>query len=90
MANMRKRSKKSVDRTNSRLAETELELLRSSTIDWEALRPKVEDSETYDQLIAEANAAKAANESLAALEARLLKLGTAGAAVLKKVIDLAT
>lgn len=90
MANMRKRSKKSVTRVNTELEDTELEMLRGSTIDWEALRPQIEDIETYDKLIAEVNAATAANESLAALKTRMVKLGAAGAAVFKKVIALAT
>lgn len=90
MANMRRRSKKSVTRVNIELADAELEMLRGSTIDWEALRPQVEDSQTYDKLIAEVNAAIAANESLAALRARLVKLGAAGTEVIKKVIDIAT
>ena len=90
MANMRRRSKKSVTRVNTKLEDTELEMLRGSTIDWEALRPQVEDSETYDKLIAEVNASTAANESIAALKTRLVKLGAAGATVIKKVINIAT
>ena len=70
MANMRKRSKKTVDRTNRELEETEQAILRGSSTDWEALRLEVADSETYDQLIAEVQAATVANESLAALEVR--------------------
>ena len=88
MANMRGRSQRSVDRVNEELEDTELEVLRNSTIDWDALRPDVADSETYNKLIAEVNAATAANESLAALKARLVKLGAAGVAVAKKVISL--
>ena len=90
MANMRKRSKKTVDRTNRELEETEQAILRGSSTDWEALRLEVADSETYDQLIAEVQAATVANESLAALEVRLKKLGTVSAGVIKKVIDLAS
>lgn len=89
MANMRRRSRKSVARANLELEDAELAMLQGSTIDWEALRPQVEDGETYDKLIVEVNAAAAANESLAALKTRLVKLGTAGAAVIKKVIAIA-
>lgn len=90
MANMRKKSKKTKERTDIGLEEIELEVLKNSTTDLAALRPQVADSATYDQLIAEVNAAIAANESLAALEARLVKLGTVSASVIKKVVDLAT
>ena len=90
MANMRKKSKKTKKRTDIALEETELEVLKNSTTELAALRPQVADSATYDQLIAEVNAAIAANESLAALEARLVKLGTVSASVIKKVVDLAT
>jgi hypothetical protein len=90
MANMRRRSKRSVDRVNLQLQDAELELLKGSSIDWDVLRPQVEDSETYDKLIVEVQAATAANESLAALKSRLEQLGTQGAAVIQKVIDLAT
>ena len=90
MANMRKKSKKTKQRTDIGLKETELEVLKNSSTDLADLRPEVADSATYDQLIAEVDAAIAANESLAALEARLVKLGTVSASVIKKVVALAT
>ena len=90
MANMRGRSQKSVKRVNAKLQDAELSVLMSSTTNWETLRPQVEDSETYDKLIVEVQAAKVANENLAALQSRLEKLGTQGAAVIQKVIALAT
>ena len=90
MANMRNRSRNSVDRVNAALKDAEVELLQGSTVNWEALRPNVEDSETYDKLIAEVNAAKVANENLAALKNRLEKLGEAGVKVIKKVVELAS
>ena len=90
MANMRGRSQKSVKRVNAKLQDAELAVLMSSTMNWETLRPQVEDSETYDKLIVEVQVAKAANENLAALQSRLEKLGTQGAAVIQKVIALAT
>lgn len=90
MANMRGRSQKSVKRVNAKLQDAEFAVLMSSTMNWETLRPQVEDSETYDKLIVEVQAAKAANENLAALQSRLEKLGTQGAAVIQKVIALAT
>ena len=90
MANMRGHSQKSVKRVNAKLQDAELAVLMSSTMNWETLRPQVEDSETYDKLIVEVQAAKAANENLAALQSRLEKLGTQGAAVIQKVIALAT
>ena len=90
MANMRRRSQRSVERVNLQLQDAELELLKGSTIDWDTLRPQVEDSETYDKLIAEVQAATAANEDLAALRSRLEQLGTQGAAVIQKIISLAT
>ena len=44
--------KESINATNAELADDEVAILQDTTIDWEALRPKITDSETYDKLIA--------------------------------------
>ena len=73
-------------KTNQEFADEEAELLLRTSIDWEALRPKVTDSALYDQLIAIVNEATQKNESIAQLKNRLSQLGKEGFNLVKKVV----
>ena len=74
--------------TDKELTDEEAELLLRTSIDWDALRPKVTDSAVYDQLIAVVNEATQRNESIAQLNDRLKQLGKEGVGLAKKVIGL--
>ncbi len=74
--------------TNEALKDTELKLLASTTVDWKRIRPQIADQKTYDALMREVQIATAQNESLAQLKARITKLGSAGLAVVSKVLQL--
>lgn len=82
---MRGRSRVSVDKTDAELAERELELLRGTAVDWEALRPHIADQALYDRLMRAVQAATAGNESLAQLRHRIETLGREGVALAKKL-----
>lgn len=85
---MAKKGKKTVDRTNAELADQELEVLRTTTFDFEALRPQVTGQATYDSLIAAVRESTARNEDIAQLKTRLGKLGHEGIAFAKKLVEL--
>ena len=72
--------------TNEQLQDRELKVLTQTNIDWQALRPKVNDPETYDKLVAIVNEATDKNESLAQLKSRMEKLGKEGVKVAKEII----
>jgi len=90
MSGMRKISKATVKRVNAELADAELELLRRTTVDLQALRPQVTDKETYDKLMAAVAESTRKNESIAQLKSRLQSLGEAGVAVVKRAVELAS
>lgn len=82
---MKKRARKSADRANRLLAEREAELLSKTTIDWEAMKPKLgseEDGQTLMEVVAEATSH---NETVGAVLSRLEQLGSDGVALAKKV-----
>jgi hypothetical protein len=72
--------------TDNELAENEANLLLQTSVDWEALRPQVNDPEIYDQLIAAVNEATQRNESVAQLNTRLQQLGKEGFNLAQKVV----
>ena len=79
---------KARDRTNLELSDTEANILLSTTIDWEALRPQVTDKQTYDRLIEQVQQATANNEDLAQLKNRIETLGKEGVQLAKTIIEL--
>ena len=87
-SSMGKLAKETARETDITLKDEEVALLARTSIDWEELRPKVADKETYDRLIAAVNASTQKNESMAALKDRLKDLGEKGLAVTSKVISL--
>ena len=70
------------------LHDEELKLLATTTIDWERLRPRVENQEVFDRLQAAVQAATDRNESIAQLRDRIAGLGSEGIGVLRKVKSL--
>lgn len=80
--------KKTFERTDAELSDEEAQVLLSTSVNWEDLRPKVADQEVYDKLIKVVNKATKNNESLAQLKNRLESLGKEGLKVAKKVADL--
>lgn len=76
-----------LDQTNRELADTELQILLDTTIDWEQLRPQVSDQETYDKLIDTVEQATTNNENLAQLKIRIEALGQAGLEITRKVLS---
>lgn len=76
--------------TDRELADREAEILMVTTIDWEELRPRVGDSELYDQLIAAVDDATQKNIAVAKLKQRIDALGKEGIQLARKIIDLAS
>lgn len=80
--------KSTVSRTDAELADTEAQVLQTTQVDWEALRPQVTGQDVYDQLIAAVKESTAQNENLAQLRARIEALGSEGVAFAKRVLKL--
>lgn len=76
------------ERTNIELSDDEVNLLITTSIEWESFRPKVSDQELYDKLIAAVEESTQKNENLAMLKTRLETLGKEGLALAKKVAGL--
>jgi hypothetical protein len=79
---------KTVKRTNLELSDDEARVLLMTTIGWDALRPQVDDQQTYDRLIEQVSQATESNENLAQLKARVETLGQEGWKLAKKIIEL--
>jgi len=87
-AELKKQSEKAAMKADEILA-TDLEALKNATkTDIEGLRPKVEDQETYDRLIAVVEESTRNNESLAQLKGRIEKLGATALSLAKSVVRL--
>ena len=76
--------------TDKELADVEIELLKKTSIDWQALRPKVNNPELYDKLISVVSEATKKNESLAQIKNRVKQLGKEGIALAKTVTKMLT
>jgi hypothetical protein len=85
---MSKLGEQAYKKTEQELADEEVELLLETSIDWEALRPKVTNAALYDQLISVVNEATQQNENIAQLRDRLKQLGKEGLALAKKVVKM--
>ncbi|SYZ71892.1 hypothetical protein TRIP_C20007 [Candidatus Zixiibacteriota bacterium] len=57
------------------LSDDELELIKNTSINWESLKPKITNSETYTSLINAVQQSTKKNEDLAQLRARIENLG---------------
>ncbi len=82
---MRNRARRSRERIDAQLAEIESDLLADTTLDWEAIRPRLADQAEYDRLMAVVNESTQRNESIGQLVSRLKTLGAGGADLLAKV-----
>lgn len=74
--------------TNNELSKVEANLLLQTAVDWEALRPQVNDAELYEKLIAAVTEATQRNESVSQFNSRLQQLGTEGFSLAQKVVKL--
>jgi hypothetical protein len=79
---------RTISRTNEELADAELTLLLSTTVDWEKLRPLINDDATYNKLINVVQKSTTNNENLAHFKSRVVALGKAGWNVARKIIEL--
>jgi hypothetical protein len=82
---MRDRAKKTAKKVDERLAEIESNLLANTTLNWEAIRPKLANQAEYDRLMTIVQECTSRNESVGELVARLKALGAGGEALLEKV-----
>ena len=69
---------------NAKFAEREAELVAETALEWEQIKPQLEDAD-YGRLMAEVQAATNANESLGQLINRLENLAVGGVALAAKV-----
>lgn len=76
------------NRTNSELSDAEAELLTRTSVDWEALRPNIQDQATFDKLIEAVKQSTARNENLAELKNRIIDIGEAGISIASTVAKL--
>ena len=85
MANL---GKKTFEKTDAELSDNEANILLTTSINWEDLRPQVSDKEAFDKLITAVQESTQNNENLAQIKTRLTTLGKEGIAVAKKVVDI--
>jgi hypothetical protein len=85
---MGKLSKKVAAEVDAELSEREAAILNRSSLEIEALRPKVSDKESFDKLVEAVNEATAHNESVGEFRNRIEALGKGVMAVAKKVAEL--
>ncbi len=81
-------NEETIHQTNNQMADRELELLAKTNVNWQALKPKVGESQLYDRLIGEVQQATQKNESLAQLRSRLESLGKEGIQLAKQITSL--
>lgn len=85
---MNDRARESARRTDARLAEREAELLAETSIDWEAIKPRLASDDERRQLTDAVRQATEHNETVGSVCKRLENLGTEGMALAKKVRSL--
>ena len=85
---MGKRSRETRARVDEELKERELTVLIDTTVDLEALRPKISDAESFNKLVEAVQASTGKNESIAQLKDRITTLGKGVIDVAKEVIKL--
>lgn len=82
----RGRDRAAADRSEPR--DSVLHLLLQDTLDIDRLGPRTADRETFDQVLAAIHEARAREESIAQLRARLAPLGDAGVACVDDIVRL--
>lgn len=88
MSGMRDLANKTKANVDSELAGREAELVSATTLNWDELKPQMASEAEYEQLMAVVKDASEKNENLSQLITRLKALGTNGAALANKVIQL--
>jgi hypothetical protein len=86
---MDKIAAKSAAAADDTLAGREAALLKSTSVNLEALRPQISDQASFNQLIAAVNESTQRNESIAELQQRITNLGKGALAVAKQVAAIA-
>ncbi len=72
-------------RTDEKLADREKQLLKDTSIDWAAIKPKIGSEEDYAKLMKVVDDATKKNESLGSVLKNLEALGTEGLALANTV-----
>jgi CTP synthase (UTP-ammonia lyase) len=73
MANLAKETRKKIDQAMSVIEE---QVIKTTNVNMESLRPQITDKEAFDQLIAVVNEATQKNYSIAELQEKVSVLGT--------------
>jgi hypothetical protein len=76
---------RTIDKTNFQLSDVELDVISSTSIDWDSLKPQITDKDSYEKLIKAVNEATQNNEDIALLKDRLEGLGKGVIDVAKKI-----
>lgn len=79
---------KTAAEVDAELKDEELKVLASTAVDWETLRPQINDPKKYDELMAVVKDSTANNESVVRLRQRIAGLGKGAISVAKKVVEL--
>ena len=79
---------KAAETTNAQLAEAEVQLLKETAANLEALRPKITDKAAFDALVKAVRESTARNENIAQLKQRLTELGQGAVAVAREAAKL--
>lgn len=82
---MGKKAGETAKKVDAELAEREASLIRQTSVDLQALRPKVSDQASFDKLVQAVEASTRQNESVAAFQSRVASLGKDVVAVAKQV-----
>ncbi len=88
MGGMDKLAAKTAKGTNEKLAAAEAQLLASTTVSLESLKPRISDKASFDQLVAAVKESTRQNEDIAQLQNRLKTLGSGVLAVAKEAAGL--
>jgi len=87
-SSMGKLAHETAEEVDQILADEEADLLLRTSINWDELRPQVNDKESYEKLIAAVEEATRKNESIAQLKKRIFDLGEGVKKVAKEVVDM--
>jgi hypothetical protein len=85
---MRDRGRATANRIDAELAEEEAALIKRTSSNLAALKPRISDPAAFDRLLAAVRASTAANESVAQLQDRLKALGQGVVKVAKEASGL--
>lgn len=85
---MGKISRTTREQVDEVLEDRELTVLKNTSVNLEALRPRISDKESFDKLIKAVQVSTGGNESIAQLKDRITALGKGVMAVAKEVAQL--